>query len=94
MGLIEFHPTDIPISCSIEVAPILEVIFKHAVTEHRRIIPSDWLTVNICPSCLKFKKVTCSIPSNYRPISQTASCCKVTDGAYNFPFNNMDHITF
>ena len=72
-------------SCSAEIAPILEVIFKQSLNTGE--LPSDWLTANICPI---FKKGNHSSPSNYRPISLTSSCCKVTE---HIIFHSiMDHI--
>ena len=41
---------------------------------------TEWLTANICPV---FKKGSRNMPSNYRPISLTSSCCKI-----------MEHIIF
>ena len=50
-------------------------------------LPSDLLTANICSV---FKRGNSSTPSNYRPISLTASCCKVME---HIIFHSiMDHI--
>ena len=51
MGLIEFHPADIPKSCSTDVAPILEVIFKQSLNTRK--LPSNWLTAKFCPVFIK-----------------------------------------
>ena len=72
-------------SCSTEIAPILEIIFKQSLNTGK--LPSDWLTANICPV---FKRGNRSTSSNYRPISLTASCCKVME---HMIFHSiMDHI--
>jgi hypothetical protein len=39
-------------------------------------IPSDWKTATITP---KFKKGQPSLPSNYRPIALTCTCCKILE---------------
>ena len=65
-------------SCATEIAPILQVIFKQSL--NLGILPSDWLSSNVCPV---FKKGNRNDPSNYRPISLTAPCCKI-----------MEHIIF
>ena len=65
-------------SCSAEIAPRLEVIFKQSLNTGE--LPSDWLTANFFPV---FKKGNRSSPSNYRPISLTSPCCKI-----------MEHIIF
>ena len=61
-------------SCSTEIVPLLEIIFRQSLNTGK--LPSDWLTTNICPV---FKRDNCSTPSIYRPISLTASCCKVIE---------------
>ena len=65
-------------SCATEIAPILHIIFKQSL--NLGILPSDWLSSNVCPV---FKKGNRNDPSNYRPISLTAPCCKI-----------MEHIIF
>ena len=65
-------------NCAAEIAPMLEIIFNQSL--NTGVLPSDWLTANICPV---FKKGSRNIPSNYRPISLTSSCCKI-----------MEHIIF
>ena len=54
-------------NCAFEITPILQVIFEQSLNSG--ILPSDWLTANICPI---FKKGNRSDPSNYQPISLTA----------------------
>ena len=65
-------------NCAAEVAPMLEIIFNQSL--NTGVLPSDWLTANICPV---FKKGSRNMPSNYHPISLTSSCCKI-----------MEHIIF
>jgi len=75
-------PDDIPTwilkICAVQVAPILQVIFTQLPNSGT--LPNDWLTANVIPI---YKKGNKSIPTNYRPISLTAACCKV-----------MEHIIF
>ena len=65
-------------NCAAEIALMLEIIFNQSL--NTGVLPSDWLTANIC---LMFKKGSRNIPSNYHPISLTSSCCKI-----------MEHIIF
>ena len=78
MGLMEFCYIYVFRSCSTEITPTLEVIFKWSLNTGK--LPSDWLITNICSV---FKRGNHSTPSKYRPISLTASCC-----------NLMEHIIF
>ena len=72
-------------NCAVEIAPILQVIFEQSL--NLGILPFDWLTANICPV---FKKGNRKDPSNYRPISLTAPCCKIME---HIIFHSiMDHI--
>ena len=57
MGLKEFHHKVILKSCSTEIAPILEVVFKRSLKIGE--LPSDWLTANICPIFTKGNHSTC-----------------------------------
>ena len=64
---------------------ILQVIFTQSLSTGK--LPPDWLTASIFPV---FKKGIYSTPSNYRPISLTASCCKIME---HIIFRSiMDHI--
>ena len=72
-------------NCAAEIAPILEIIFKQSLNSG--VLPSDWLTANVCPV---FKKGNHNTPSNYRPISLTSSCCKIME---HIIFHSiMDHV--
>ena len=77
------------VNCSAEIAPVLEVIFKQSLNIGE--LTSDWLTGNICPVS---KKGNHSVPSNYRPISLTASCSVQSCGVYHSLFNNGSHLTY
>jgi len=72
-------------NCAAEIAPILEIIFKQSLNSG--VLPSDWLSANICPV---FKKGNRDIPSNYRPISLTSSCCKIMEHVIFHSI--MDHV--
>jgi len=61
------------------LAPILQIIFTQSYSTSS-LPDDDWLTANITPVC---KKGSRNLPSNYRPISLTAVCCKL-----------MEHIIF
>ena len=50
-------------SCSAEIAPILEVIFKQSLNTGE--LPSDWLTANICPVLKKVTVVLLQITDQY-----------------------------
>ena len=64
--------------CSVDIAPVLCVIFIQSFKSWS--LPTDWLSGHIVPI---FKKGNRNLPSNYRPISLTSTCCKV-----------MEHIIF
>ncbi|MCG8032702.1 MAG: reverse transcriptase domain-containing protein [Candidatus Thiodiazotropha taylori] len=59
---------------SLEIAPILQVIFTKSLDEGS--LPSDWLKANVSPI---FKKGDKSSPANYRPISLTCILCKILE---------------
>ena len=85
MGFKTYDPPCILKACSIEISLILQVIFTQSLSMGK--LPSDWLTANICAV---FMKGIHSTPSNYRPISLTASCCKIME---HIIFRSiMDHI--
>jgi len=52
-----------------DIAPILTLIFNAYLYQGK--LPTDAFVVPV------FKKVSCTEPSNYRPISLTCICCKV-----------------
>ena len=64
--------------CSLDIAPVLCVIFTQSLKNWS--LPNDWLSGSIVAI---FKKGNRNLPSNYRPISLTSTCCKV-----------MEHIIF
>ena len=57
-----------------EVAPILRDIFQQSLDSGE--LPEDWLLANITAL---FKKGDKALPSNYRPVSLTAICCKLLE---------------
>ena len=57
-----------------ELAPALGLTFTASLTQGY--VPDDWKTADVTPI---FKKGDSSTPSNYRPISLTAVCCKVME---------------
>ena len=59
---------------SVEIAPILIILFNKSVTTG--IVPSDWRTAHVSPVYKKGKKYN---PENYRPISLTCLCCKLLE---------------
>jgi len=71
-------PTWILKTCATPLAPILQIIFTQSYSTSS--LPDDWLTANVTPV---YKKGSMNLPSNYRPISLTAVCCKL-----------MEHIIF
>ena len=62
---------------SLEIAPILQVIFSKSLEEGS--LPSEWLKANVSPI---FKKGEKSDPANYRPISLTCILCKIFEHIY------------
>ena len=67
-------PTRVLKCCATEIAPLLQLIFTQSMTSG--ILPNDWLSANITPI---YKKGDRANPSNYRPISLTAICCKIME---------------
>ena len=71
-------PDNIPVRilkyCSVEIAPILTVIFTQSLNSGN--LPEDWLSANVTPI---FKKGDRANPTNYRPISLTSICCKLLE---------------
>ena len=59
---------------SVEIAPILTILFSKSVTTG--IVPSDWRTAHVSPVYKKGQKYN---PENYRPISLTCICCKLLE---------------
>ena len=59
---------------SVEIAPILTILFNKSVTTG--IVPSDWRTAHVSPVCKKGQKYN---PENYRPISLTCICRKLLE---------------
>ena len=57
-----------------EIAPILRDIFQQSLDSGE--LPEDWLLANITAL---FKKGDKALPSNYRPVSLTAICCKILE---------------
>ena len=59
---------------SVEIAPILTILFNKSVTTG--IVPSEWRTAHVSPVYTKGQKYN---PENYRPISLTCICCKLLE---------------
>jgi hypothetical protein len=59
---------------SVELAPILTILFNKSVTTG--IVPSDWRTAHVSPVYEKGQKYN---SENYRPISLTCICCKLLE---------------
>ena len=59
---------------SVEISPILIILFNKSVTTC--IVPSDWRTAHVSPVYKKGQKYN---PENYRPISLTCICCKLLE---------------
>ena len=59
---------------SVEIAPILTILFNKSVTTG--IVPSDWRTAHVSPVYEKGQKYN---SENYRPISLTCICCKLLE---------------
>ena len=59
---------------SVEIVPILSILFNKSVTTG--IVPSDWRTAHVSPVYKKGQKYN---PENYRPISLTCICCKLLE---------------
>ena len=60
--------------CAIEIAPMLTTIIQKSLDTHD--VPTDWKQATVSPV---FKKGDRSKPENYRPISLTSICCKVSE---------------
>ena len=60
--------------CSIEIAPILTLIFQCSIQQGS--MPDEWKTANIIPI---FKKGDRTDTGNYRPISLTSICSKLLE---------------
>ena len=69
-------------SCSAEIAPILEVIFKQSLNTGE--LQSDWLTANIFPVFKKGNRI--KLQTNISNIILLQNY-----GAYHFSFNNGSH---
>ena len=54
------------------IAPILQIIFQTSLNTAR--VPAYWNTAFVMPI---FKKGSCTLPSNYRPVSLTCITSKV-----------------
>ena len=61
-------------TCARELATMLAFIMQQSLTTRR--IPSDWKKALVTPV---FKKGDKSKPENYRPVSLTSICCKITE---------------
>ena len=59
---------------SVEIAPIISILFNKSVTTG--IVPSDWRTAHVSPVYKKGQKYN---TENYRPISLTCVCCKLLE---------------
>ena len=70
-----------------ELAPALGLIFSASLIQGY--VPDDWKTADVTPI---FKKGDRSTPSNYRPISLTAVCCKVMEHIlHSQVMQHLDH---
>ena len=67
-------PTRIFKEYALQIAPVIQVIFTYS-----GILPNDRVTANIVPNLPIYKKRDKSNPVNYRPISLTSVCCKITE---------------
>ena len=71
-------PDGIPVyflkECSIEIAPILTLIFQCSIQQGA--MPDEWKTANIIPI---FKKGDHTNTGNYRPVSLTSICSKLLE---------------
>ena len=61
-------------NCAEEISPILTVIIQKSLDSKQ--VPSDWKKAVVSPV---FKKGDKSNPENYRPISLTSICCKISE---------------
>ena len=61
-------------TCASEIAPMLTFIMQQSLDS--KTVPSDWKTALVSPV---FKKGDRSNPENYRPISLTSICWKLTE---------------
>ena len=61
--------------CSIEIAPILTLIFQYS-SVHQGPMPDEWKTANIIPI---FEKGDRTNTGNYRPVSLTSICSKLLE---------------
>ena len=69
--------------CATEISPVLQIIFTQFMLSG--VLPNDWLSANITPV---FNKRDKGNPSNYRPISLTAICCKIMEHLFITPLWN------
>ena len=60
--------------CAHELAPMLTAIIQKSLDEKN--VPNDWKTALVSPV---FKKGDRGKPENYRPISLTSICCKLSE---------------
>ena len=72
-------------TCARELATMLAFIMQQFLTTRR--IPSDWKKALVTPV---FKKGDKSKPENYRPVSLTSICCKITE--HIFVSQTMKHL--
>ena len=61
-------------NCADEIAPILTIIIQKSLDSNQ--VPTDWKKAIVSPV---FKKGDRSKPENYRPISLTSICCKISE---------------
>ena len=61
-------------NCAAELAPMLTFIIQQSIDSKE--VPADWKEAIVSPI---FKKGSRSDPANYRPVSLTAICCKVSE---------------
>ena len=61
-------------NCAAELAPMLTFTIQQSIDSQE--VPQDWKEAIVSPI---FKKGSRSDPANYRPVSLTSICCKISE---------------